>query len=137
MFQNVNIKEKINKFSHNLEQSNLSKKTSNLRHPLQTPQMRYGGSCNNLLSAFSPHRPTDTLKATSHLSTEFDSQQSDTNTKSSITSDTEASTDESCSDDLTSTSLSDNNMPVPTQVKNNLHITNIHVESNRPSIPPK
>lgn len=132
MFQNVNIKEKINKFSSSLEPTNLSlskQKAISLRHP-----MKYGGSCNNLLASFSPNQTTDTHNKSS--SSQYSTADSAADIKSSTTSDSDVSNDDSCSDDLTSASLSENNLPVQPQLKNDIHITNIQID-NRAFIPPK
>lgn len=140
MFENVNIKEKINKFSTSLEPTNLSLSKQKAISLRQNP-MKYGGSCNNLLASFSPNQSTDAHNKSS--SSQHSTADSTADIKNSTTSDSDASNDDSCSDYLTSASLSEDNLPVQPQLKNNIHITNIQIDNgnnnnnNRALIPPK
>ena len=142
VFENVHIKEKINKFSINSPNLNSviipsdlmrSKKISSLRHPSHDP-MKYGGSCNNLIASFSfKAKAISTIKEpnpgirrgccedNSAGITSNDEKSSNT------TSDIDASTDESGSDDLIVTSSSGNT----SSINNNESQTSAHFTENK------
>lgn len=107
VFENVHIKDKISKFSLNVQPNSLIrlKKSSNSIQIQPNNSIRYAGSCHNLApSPVSLKSPN--LK--NHTGSEYSSQQIlGLNVKNSLC-DTDVSNDESCSDDLTTSSISDN-----------------------------